>query len=329
MIALALPLLGKPRDILKIISNMKKTFVLMSTLCTMAFGCTSESDEITGGDLLVEYIVSPGVNRREVRHTFKDNGTKFDKIYGHDGALDKQFTYDAQQRLISISGNMRNAGGDINGMESYIFDFVTEGISVTYERSGNAGNYTTMESFEYEGSNLVQYAGSFPPDLFSKKYVFNGQGQIVNIETYSGINSDVYDYYLKEFEYDSSNKLVQTQTSTGTYRVTTGTYNTFVTESESFEYFSNEHPNPYKDAMDGVYLNLVLTPDAFNLGLFQHGAHGTVFDNFLQRYRAVVEDSFVRLLEIRDGNVTFQTNGLPKSGFRGIGATPFEFTYTE
>ncbi|MEM7085131.1 MAG: hypothetical protein AAF489_03055 [Bacteroidota bacterium] len=309
---------------------MKKTVFILIGCALLLFGCSSD-DVYTpeGGDILVEYTMA--IDKSDgIRHTFKDNGTKFDKIFDANGNVDTEYIYNANDQLITINSDIRNPGGTVLGLEKTEYEYEGDAIiKLTVSRIMPNATFTKVREFEIEGNTMFVRTGDYPQGLYKEKYEFNDQGHIVEIVFIgSSATQGFYNYDAQKFEYNQSNSVVRSEFVTGFYSEETQTFGESGTGIfERFKYYEN-NPNPFKEATREIYKNYIIAPNAFKKGLFGDGAHAIFFEKFPSDYIYAGDTSNTHYF-FRDGNIIFQQNGLPKSGFRAVAGIPFEFTYAE
>jgi len=307
---------------------MKKLILLLS-IGLLLMACNTSDDGrvelVVGGDILLEY--SHNINSlEESRHTFIDQGKKFDKVLNQIDEVLKEFIYQGDkisEIIVQVD----------DGTDHYFYEYVGDDIvSITIEETRNGNTNSVTEKYTYENNTITVNTPDDPPNLFRKKYTLNASGKVIELETYKRTGSDSYEWFDHQYEYDNTGRIESFDIDGGLYRPSDQAY--FIDFNRSFfggwTYFDDVE-SPFKNIPENGYRVILFSPELFNDGIFANGSLGLLENNFVSHY-VVVNEDLNRPVEwelIRPQNILVQTNGLPKSGNVMFGFRPFEFTYAE
>jgi hypothetical protein len=306
---------------------MKKTSLLITIVALFLFGCSKDGDSsfsetnIVGGNILVEYTHNIG-EEYETRHTFRAQGTQFDKIYDANGNVITEFIYQGD-KIVEIIATVEE------GSDYYLYQYTGDAIaSITLEQARNGSTTSVTDEYTYENNLISVYSSTDPPNLFKKRYTLNASGKVIEMETYERKNSGNYDWSIRWYEYDNSGRINRFQDRTGTYIVANDYHSVDDFYSGGWDFFADVK-SPFRNITKDSYFPILLTPEAFNHGIFKNGSLGLIENNFVSNYAFVHDNHITEYHLIRPKNILVQTNGLPHSGNLMFGFRPFQFTYNE
>lgn len=291
--------------------------------------CNKSDEEgqelVEGGDILLEY--SHNIDSLdETRHTFTDQGKKFDKVLNQIDEVLKEFIYQGDkisEVIVQVD----------DGTDHYFYEYAGDDIvRITIEETRNGVMESVTREYIYENNTITVYTPDDPPNLFKKRYTLNASGKVVQFESYDRTGSDSYAYIDESFQYSNSGMIESFDLNGGLYRPSDEEY--FIDFDSSYYggwiYF-DEVESPFNNMAENTYDVMLFTPEVFSDGIFAKGSLGLLENKFVTHYW-VVNEGYNRYVEwelVRPKNIIFQTNGLPRSGHVMFGFRPFEFMYAE
>ncbi|MEM7185949.1 MAG: hypothetical protein AAF466_04755 [Bacteroidota bacterium] len=308
------------------IHTLTKGNILLVLLVLLS--CSKSDDDPTatldGGNILVEY--SHNINSlEETRHTFTDGGRKFDKVLNQIDEVLTEFIYQGDN-LTEVIMQVDD------GTDRYVYAYSGNNISsLTIEETRNGTTESRTWQVIHDSNALTWITPDDPPNLFRKKYTLTGAGKVTRCESFRRTGSDSYDYDEQVYEYDNQGRVDSFRFNTGIYIPSSETYDVFFDRYiGGWDYFDNVS-SPFQNITRPSYYVMLLTPEAFNDGIFAKGSLGLLENDFVTHYWLVDTDLNrpVEWEEVRTQNITIQNNRLPRSGNVMFGFRPFEFTYAE
>ncbi|MEM7085130.1 MAG: hypothetical protein AAF489_03050 [Bacteroidota bacterium] len=307
---------------------MKRTVLILTALTIFLFGCSKENSnnffgtsDVVGGSILVEYTHSIG-KENETRHTFSEQGTKFDKVFDANGNVLKEFIY-LGNNIIEIIATVEE------GSDHYFYQYNGDQlVNITIDRTRNGVITTESNDYVYEGNHITLYSPTDPPNLFKKRYTLNAEGEIYEIEFFDFRSNTYYDWHKRRYGNYTNGEPWSYEEVNGSYDAYNDFYDGIWEQGGYWNYFDTVK-NPLKESLNRVYLVALLTPEVFFDGLYGESFLGSVGDQFVQEATQYYASVFTDYHLIRNQNIVIQTNNLPKSGNVLFGFRPFIFTYTE
>ena len=304
-----------------------KKILFASILLICSIGCSSDDEQPNvdnQGDILVSYTHDIETND-EKRHTFTDSGAKFDKVFNNNGELIEEFNYNSnnQLRTVKLYGN--------TSLKTYSFTYKNGNIeSLTIEESVSGEIISSeIKNYIHENNKIVVEGANFPEGIYKEAYTFNSEGKIIKIENYrKRPNFNDFEFYDFTYQYDNQGRTKGFTNREGFYVPDNDFYSVEDILLGSYSYF-NDVNNPFFKATSPIYINAILAPELFNKGMFRNGLIGTAEESFLSEYGWAYDVTYKEYVLIREENLTVQPNKLPQSGYVGLNARKFEFTYEE
>lgn len=213
--------------------------------------------DFDGAGSILKEIYRGTKNNYSEKHTFTD-GILYDKIESADGTLITDFEYNNQNKLISAF-----IKGYSNPDVVFTYAYTNNQIS-QITRTQGTDTYTI--NIVYDGNIIYTYDGNEPPGLFTQKFTFNNQNQLIEREQFlsDGTRND-----LETYQYDSNfQNLLSSEVIRRGYNSETGEFyelsfgNGTYVESKQYGYDHDLENviNPFYNAYQNIRMNIILSP---------------------------------------------------------------------